>query len=375
MASFYEFFAGGGMARLGLGPDWECLFANDISPKKVDTYVQNFGENEIVCGDIYKLSTKDLPGEADLAWGSFPCQDLSLAGNGAGLAGERSGTFNKLIALLAGLKRERRLPQIVVIENVVGSITSHNGKDFEAILGSLTSLGYYVGPMIIDGSKFVPQSRPRLFVVAAKISKRRFSHFITKLPDTQWHSKRLIESVETLPDKIRRKCIWWRLPSPPPRTSQLVDVLELEQDDVPLMTEDEISTLMGMMSENNLSKLESAIQSESLIVGGLYKRMREQKDGTKQQRAEVRFDGIAGCLRTPGGGSSRQTIILAGNGHVNARLLSRREAARLMGLPDGYVIPERYNDAYHVFGDGLVVPVVSWIEANLLSPLINEMTT
>ena len=81
------------------------------------------------------------------------------------------------------------------------------------------------------------------------------------------------------------------------------------------------------------------------------------------------FDGTAGCLRTPTGGSSRQTLIIVNNNDVRARLLSRREAARLMGVPERYRLPERYNDAYHVFGDGLVVPAVSWIERHVLKPL------
>ena len=124
-----------------------------------------------------------------------------------------------------------------------------------------------------------------------------------------------------------------------------------------------------MMSDTNIKKLDDAKQEQRLIVGGLYKRIRKQKSGEKFQRAEIRFDGTAGCLRTPTGGSSRQTLIIVENEKVRARLLSRREAARLMGVPDRYRLPERYNDAYHVFGDGLVVPAVSWIEQHLLKPL------
>ena len=87
------------------------------------------------------------------------------------------------------------------------------------------------------------------------------------------------------------------------------------------------------------------------------------------QRAEVRFDGISGCLRTPVGGSSRQTVIVVEKGRVRTRLLSPREAARLMGVPDSYPLPSAYNDAYHVFGDGVAVPAVSWLESHLLCPL------
>ena len=91
--SYYEFFAGGGMARAGLGQGWTCLFANDIDAKKGASYAANWGNEHLKIEDVGALSSKDLPGAANLAWASFPCQDLSLAGSGAGLNGERSGTF------------------------------------------------------------------------------------------------------------------------------------------------------------------------------------------------------------------------------------------------------------------------------------------
>src|SRR5689334_6863982 len=92
--AWYEFFAGGGMARLGMGERWRCVFANDSCPKEAAAYRAYFGPSpELKVEDVAKLSTSDLPGRADLVWASFPCQDLSLAGSGAGLLGSRSGTF------------------------------------------------------------------------------------------------------------------------------------------------------------------------------------------------------------------------------------------------------------------------------------------
>lgn len=85
--SFYEFFAGGGMARAGLGSGWNCLFANDFDHKKGKVYRFNWGDNELMTADIWSLGTDDIPSTADLAWASFPCQDLSLAGGGAGPEG------------------------------------------------------------------------------------------------------------------------------------------------------------------------------------------------------------------------------------------------------------------------------------------------
>src|SRR5690606_37100041 len=107
MNTFYEFFAGGGMARAGLGASWQCLFANDFDPKKGKTYADNWGGEELTVGDVACLSSDNLPYQADLAWASFPCQDLSLAGSGAGLRGERSGTFWPFWNLMRQLKNER----------------------------------------------------------------------------------------------------------------------------------------------------------------------------------------------------------------------------------------------------------------------------
>jgi DNA (cytosine-5)-methyltransferase 1 len=123
------------------------------------------------------------------------------------------------------------------------------------------------------------------------------------------------------------------------------------------------------MSPLHLEKLRSAQLLEEKTVGTVYRRTRPNQDGVMVQRAEIRFDQIAGCLRTPVGGSSRQTIVVVEGRKVRSRLLSPREAARLMGVPDDYPVPERYNDAYHLFGDGLAVPVVRWLNLNLLLPL------
>jgi len=138
MPTFYEFFAGGGLARAGLGEGWECLFANDIDTKKGASYEANWGRERLKIEDVGKLTTADLPGRADLAWASFPCQDLSLAGDYAGLKGERSGTFWPFWRLMEALVEEGRAPAMVVLENVCGALTSHGGKDFAAIGAALT---------------------------------------------------------------------------------------------------------------------------------------------------------------------------------------------------------------------------------------------
>jgi DNA (cytosine-5)-methyltransferase 1 len=158
MPTFYEFFAGGGMARAGLGSSWQCLFANDFDKKKAATYRANWGDAELVVDDIRNIAPDELPGTADLIWGSFPCQDLSLAGGGAGLRGDRSGTFWPFITVIESLVAEGRAPRVIALENVVGTLTSHKGADFVAICDSLHRLQYRFGAFVVDASHFVPQS-------------------------------------------------------------------------------------------------------------------------------------------------------------------------------------------------------------------------
>ncbi|MDQ2861561.1 MAG: DNA cytosine methyltransferase [Pseudomonadota bacterium] len=374
--TYYEFFAGGGMARAGLGEKWRCLLANDIDPMKAATYAANWGADHLVCGDVAKLTPSDLPEAADLAWASFPCQDLSLAGDHAGLgraAGvgmTRSGSFWPFWALIGKLKVEGRAPRVIALENVYGVLTSRGGKDFAAIGAALGGSGYRFGAFAIDAIHFVPQSRPRVIFVAVAANLSIPAELTETTPSTDWRPKALVGAYGGLSAAAKRKWVWWRLPMPSVRNAALSDLMEERPRDARWHTPDETTRLLGMMSSLNRTKVEAAKQAGRRIVGGVYKRTRPDADGVKRQRAEVRFDGVAGCLRTPAGGSSRQTILVVEGDRVRSRLLSSREAARLMGLPDDYRLPARYNDAYHVAGDGVCPPVVRHIAHHLLEPIL-----
>ncbi|HEX2801140.1 MAG TPA: DNA cytosine methyltransferase, partial [Phenylobacterium sp.] len=102
------------MARLGLGEGWSCRFANDFDSVKAATYRANFPDTgeHFREGDVFALSPADLPGRADLAWASSPCQDFSLAGARAGLAGGRSSAFFGFSRLIEGLAAEGRAPRV-----------------------------------------------------------------------------------------------------------------------------------------------------------------------------------------------------------------------------------------------------------------------
>jgi len=370
---FYEFFAGGGMARLGLGEDWQCLFANEWSSKKAESYRANFAPaSELKVEDIWNLSVSDLPSQADFAWASFPCQDLSLAGNGAGLGGSRSGTLIKFWSLMHDLKLAGRQVPIIALENVVGALTSSEGRDFRAMAELAAEAGYRFGAMVIDASKFVPQSRPRLFFVAVSEYLGIPAHLESKEPEGGWHSARLCAAVASLSHDLQERWIWWALPRAPRMTRSLNDIIEFSNDELTWHTAEETQRLLAMMSETNAAKVRQAKQYGKRIVGTIYKRVRIE-NGVRAQRAEVRFDQVSGCLRTPVGGSSRQTILIIEGRSIRSRLMSPREAVRLMGLPESYRLPVRYNDAYHLAGDGVVVPVVRFLASQVLEPLLVEV--
>jgi len=359
------------MARLGLGRNWKCTFANDSCEKKALAYRSFFGSSpELKVADVSQLETRDLPGTPELIWASFPCQDLSLAGNGAGLKGSRSGTFVPFWNLTRALIEEGRGPRIIVLENVAGAITSHGGQDFTAIVRVVAEAGFRVGALLIDAAKFLPQSRPRLFIVAVKDGVVIPKHLMNDESCGSWSPASLNKAYANLPPSVRSAWIWWRLPEQTVRTCPLSSLIERNPRNVQWHDPRDTARMISMMSDLNKRKLLDVQRAGGRKIGTVYRRTRPTGVGkARTQRAEVRFDEISGCLRTPVGGSSRQIIVEVEGKNVRSRLLSPREAARLMGVPEDYPLPSKYNDAYHLFGDGLAVPVVSWLEKWLLRPL------
>lgn len=370
--NFYEFFAGGGMARMGFGPDWACLFANDFDHKKSRVYRLNWGDDAFRTADVRRLTARDLPGQSDLAWASFPCQDLSLAGGGAGLKGDRSGTFWPFWDIMKGLVEEDRAPRIVALENVCGALTSHGGKDFAAICAALNEAGYRCGAVVIDAAQFVPQSRPRLFVIALRKDLELPADLFGEQPSPIWHTPALRTAYGQLAPADKENWIWWSFAPPPIRNTCFADLIEDNPTSAKWHTLEETERLLSMMSGLNRAKVENAKKAGRRVVGAIYKRTRHDENGFKVQRAEIRFDDVAGCLRTPAGGSSRQLIMVVDGNSVKSRLISSRETARLMGLPDEYKLPENYNEAYHLTGDGVVVPVVRHLAAHLFEPILSH---
>jgi DNA (cytosine-5)-methyltransferase 1 len=361
--TFAEFFAGVGLMRIGLERQgWKIAFANDICSDKYEMYAAHFddADDHFVIEDIHKLRADEVP-TVTLATASFPCNDLSLAGARAGLKGKQSSAFYGFIRVLREMGQRR--PRLVLLENVTGFLTSRSGGDFRAALLELNRLGYTVDPFIIDAVHFVPQSRQRLFVVAeqqaekgsaieekaknaeffeSEIRPRALAEFIFSNPGINWR----LRDLPTLPKSRRR----------------LTSILENLPDDSPeWWSEKRTAYLLNQMSQRHRVIADKMINSAGWSFGTVFRRVR-----AGGSMAELRVDGIAGCLRTPRGGSGRQILIKAGFGEFFARLLTPRECSRLMGADD-FTISGSLNQALFGFGDAVCVPVIEWIAQHYLN--------
>lgn len=356
-----EFFAGSGLVRLGLEPEFQTVWANDNSKKKAAVYNAN-SPTPIELGPIEVVDGGVLP-SSELAWASFPCQDLSLAGNLTGIGrGTRSGLFWEWLRVVDELTAQGRRPPILAAENVVGFLAANNGEHFVQAYQALKSRGYRVGAIVSDARWFLPQSRPRAFVVAVSREIAIADH-VDSGPSKPFHSEVVVRAAKIVNDS---EWVWWRLPSPSGAVPSFADFCERDAEcDSPVKTRE----LLAMLSSANQRKLDTAVSSGECLVGTGYRRTRPDACGRKVQRLELRFDGLAGCLRTPEGGSSRQVVVIVDRGRVRTRLMTVRECARLMGAPDTFKIPGSYNDGYRAMGDAVAVPVVRWLTRHLLAPL------
>jgi DNA (cytosine-5)-methyltransferase 1 len=366
--TFAEFFAGIGLMRMGLeNAGWEIRFANDIDPKKQSQYHAHFQdeENHFWLGDIHQLDAAVIP-EISLATASFPCTDLSLAGRRDGLSGSQSSAFWGFINILEGMGNRR--PPIVLLENVVGFLTSHQGSDFKEAMLALNALGYAVDPFIIDAARFVPQSRVRLFVVGKQnpaVSSQVSEPKQLSLYESQIRPHKPASFIFDHPE------INWDIRDTPPlpiNKTVLSDVVDDTPEDSDEWWDDKrVDYLMNQTFERHRLIIRQLQEKDEFSYLTAFRRVRNGKS-----MAEIRSDGIAGCLRTPKGGSARQILLRVGKGQVKIRFVSPTECARLMGADD-YRISGTFNEALFGFGDAVCVPVVSWIAENYLDPLLKEI--
>lgn len=361
-----EYFAGIGLFRMGLeAAGWQVIYANDWSTERAQMYKGFFGE-EYQVKDIFSVDSEDIPW-ATLATCSFPCIDLSLAGKRAGINGKHSGAFWGFYDILK--RQGEKAPPLVLLENVTGWLYSNDGRDFYVTAKSLNELGYACDVFMLNARSFVPQSRPRLFMIGVKSVAELGDcvHFIAR-------SKRL------MPPRLRKlmrennhiQWVYLDIPEPPPYKNEgfSEDIVEnFSQDDARWWSEEKVDKHLAMMPPPHLARIKHMARQQKNRFRTFFRRRRAEG-----QRAEVRHDDIAGCLRTAVGGSGKQFLVAAGNDSIRMRTLTAREYARLQGVPDTFpIVADTERQSLSAFGDAVCVPAVSWLATEILIPLTEKI--
>ena len=377
--TFCEFFAGIGLVRLGLAETgWSCIYANDINPKKQELYEKQFGvEGHFHLGDVWNSEEvlARLTEAPFLATASFPCIDLSLAGHFRGFEGDHSSTLFGFTRVLEAM--DDRRPKLVMLENVTGFITSQEGRDFESATRALAELGYWIDAFVLDARNFVPQSRPRVFVIG--MHETMESQLAARKTAEDWFSGGWSRNIEKAGAKLRPAKLlelmnkvelptgWAALPisAPIAKNVDVADLIDLD-DNQEWWDDASVKKHHDMMSDRHRAIVDEMLASKERFTGTIYRRKREGKT-----RAEVRFDGLAGCLRTPKGGSARQIIVAIDNGRLRIRWMSPREYARLQGASEFPLVENTIQNLYG-FGDAVCVPVIEWIDQHVLTPLFES---
>lgn len=372
--TFAEFFAGIGLVRLGLERSgWRCVYANDNDPKKRQQYEACFGGDHFHLCDIFDLDAmrSTMPRNATLATASFPCIDLSLAGHWRGIEGKHSSAVFGFLECIKDLGH----PPLLLLENVVGLLSSKQGDDFKRLSQLLAESGYWLDAFRLDAKHFVPQSRPRVFFVGLHESLIETSPFPRSdaefsLGDADWESQirsntelrpsRLVDLLTTTDLRTGWFCSVTK--SPKEDIDPLSEVIDID-DDQPWWDQEQVTKHYHMMSDLHRSEVDRIQREESIRVGTIFRRKRKGKT-----RAEVRFDGTAGCLRTPKGGSARQIVIVVEPDRLRMKWMTPRECARLQGAGE-FPLVGGTNQQLFGFGDAVCVPAIEWIGKSVLNPL------
>jgi len=202
--------------------------------------------------DVQQTTGKDLIDAGftptrGIITGGFPCQDLSVAGKRAGLAGERSGLFWEIRRLV-----EETQTEWFILENVLGLLSSNSGKDFGIVLGEMADLGYSIGWRVLDAQYFgVPQRRRRVFIVgnrtggAGSIGKVLFEREGLRRDTTQSQQERQ-DSTDSAAGSVR-KASWWN-------GKQVADSLTRTSDDQRMPDK---NRFQAVIKNNNVVQQES----------------------------------------------------------------------------------------------------------------------
>ncbi|GAB1445672.1 DNA (cytosine-5-)-methyltransferase [Flammeovirgaceae bacterium] len=314
--TFIDLFAGIGGFRIAMQRlQGECVFSSEWDKMAQRTYYANFGE--IPFGDITKDKTKEyIPDSFDIICGGFPCQPFSIAGVSKknslgrkhGFDDEKQGNLFFHIAEII----EKHRPKAFFLENVKNLVSHDKGNTFKVIKETLESLDYSFHSKVMNGKHFVPQHRERTFMVG--FDKRRFNgNEDFRFPELPEPTKKVKDILEKRVDK----------------KYTLTDKLWQYLQDYAIKHKEKGNGFgFGLVDLNGISRTISA---------------RYYKDGSE---------------------------ILIPQKDKNPRRLSVREAARLQGYPDHFIVEDdTMNQAYKQFGNSVVVPLIEAIGENIVESL------
>lgn len=284
-------------------------------------------------GDIHDIGRTE---PVQLLAGGFPCQDYSVAGTGAGLAGDRGALWWEFHRLI-----DANRPEWVIGENVPGLLTRRHAASFQTIIESLVELGYGVVWGVLDAQYFgVPQRRRRLFIVGHSGGIPR--------PEVLALGEGLFGHPE--PRREAEQEVASPLVASTPKGGRRTTDLDGHGAYVPVL-----------YSEAHGEDYREAEATGPITEGAGSRRLEQIVAFAANQRDEVRELEIPGALESRPG--MKQRTFLADIDNLTVRRLTPLECERLQGFPDGHTAIEGNSDTqrYRQLGNAVAVPVATWI--------------
>lgn len=308
-----DLFAGIGGTRLGFYQTKKVniVFSSEFDEHAVKTYKANYGEQPF--GDITKIESKSIP-EHDILVGGFPCQAFSQAGKKLGFEDTRGTLFFEIARIL-----KEKQPRAFLLENVKNLTLHDHGKTFEVIVNTLEELGYEVFPCLFKAKDFgVPQNRERIYIVGFNKDKvSNYNDFV--------------------------------MPIPPCSETKVGQILESNVD--------EKYTISDKLWDGHQRR---KAEHKEKGNGFGYTLFTADSPYTNTISARYYKDG--------------SEILIAQEGK-NPRKITPREAARLQGFPEDFIIPVSDTQAYKQFGNSVAVPVIHAIAEEIIKVLDGSSKT
>lgn len=360
--NFISLFSGiGGFDLAFERAGMECVAVCEIDKNAQSILRRHFPKAELF-DDVRKVGIATHGRKSvDVICGGFPCQDLSIAGKRAGLAGERSGLWFEFARIVDELE-----PQWVVIENVPGLLSSNRGRDFNVIIQWLAQRGYGVAWRVLDAQYFgVPQRRRRVFIVASLGDGRAAEVLFERESGTG----------NTPPSREAGKDITFSLRANPSHsgdkgdgginTTMVVGTLSASGAGLsrPGGQGNELDFIIpAIIEQNNFVSTPDMISlranpAQPLIVMAHGQANAEiVRDGSPSLTANHEQPIVAFTARDYGADASD-----AISGSEGIRRLMPIECERLQGFPDGWTDGQSDTQRYKQLGNAVAVPVVEWI--------------